>query len=70
MTVNFEGEGPFEISAQTGEAWAGSETITLAFRVLHVGAATQVTMRVVLLRNQATELLGSLSRAIGEHLPG
>ena len=68
--ITLEGDGPFELVAQSAMAIADGDTVTLSLRVLHPAHSIPVTVQVVLMADQAATLLTSLSKAAAQQKAG
>jgi hypothetical protein len=68
--ITLEGDGPFELVAQSAKAIADGDMVTLSLRVLHPAHSTPVTVQVVLMADQAATLLTSLSKAAAQQKAG
>jgi len=62
-TIQFQGPGPFDLPvAQRAAATAGSDAVTLSFRIL-VTPSQQEVVRIAVLNNQALEFAAAIAKA-------
>ena len=68
-SVEFVGDGPWEILAQSARAEASSDQVTLLFRIAQQDQSAFRTVRVTMTVNEGVELLGRLKATLSGKLP-
>lgn len=65
--ITLHGSGPFDLPvAQQARASAGSDAVTLAFRIADPLSKQPVTVRIAVPNSQALEFAGQIARAAAD----